>query len=134
MMQRLLPFGLLALLPSLATAGEPLRISWTNNLLTISGPHLPNDRLQVWYLEAFCHSGARDRDWSKTTLPHKTTLLWADPAGHRLKFRSLVQPEVEVIHEIRASDDELGLEFRLTNHGKDPVDLQWFQPACIRVA
>src|SRR5262249_20477638 len=30
--------------------------------------------------------------------------------------------------------DELDLRFQLTNKGHQPVDLQWFEPACIRVA
>ena len=125
---------LLFLMPSLAATGAGLKLSWTNNLLTISDPRLPSGKLEVWYLEAFCRSGAWDRDWSKTTLRHKTALEWADPAGRRLKFRTRVQPDVEVVHEIRAAEDELELRFKLTNHGKEPVDLQWFEPACIRVA
>jgi hypothetical protein len=124
----------LVVIPSLAALGEGLKVSWTNNLLTISDSRLPGAKLEVWYLEAFCRSGAWDRDWSKTTLRHKTTLEWADPSGRRLQFRTLVQPDVEVVHEIGAADDELDLSFRLRNHGKVPVDLQWFQPACIRVA
>src|SRR5579859_4501088 len=127
-------FILFVAIPCLSVTAEALRISWTNNLLTISSPQLPGGKLEVWYLEAFCRSGAWDREWGKTTLPHKTTLLRADPAGRRLAFRTLVQPNVEVEHEIRAGKDELDLRFRLTNHGSDPVDLQWFEPACIRVA
>lgn len=118
----------------LAGSAEGLKISWTNNLLTISNSRLPNGKLEVWYLEAFCRSDAWGRDWNKTTLPHKTTLVWSDSARTRLKFHTLVEPDVEVEHEIRAATDELDLRFRLTNHGKERVDLQWFQPACIRVA
>ena len=129
-----LPFALLMVVPCLSATAEGLQISWTNNLLTISDRRLPGGKLEVWYLEAFCQSGAWARDWSKTTLPHKTTLVGADPAGRRLTFRTLVQPDVEVEHEIRAGKDELDLRFRLTNNGNEPVDLQWFEPACIRVA
>jgi hypothetical protein len=88
----------------LAAAAQPLQISWTNNLLTIASPRFPGGKLQVWYLEAFCRSGAWDHDWSKTTLPHKTTLVWADPEGHSLKFRTLVQSDIEALHEIQAGD------------------------------
>jgi hypothetical protein len=38
------------------------------------------------------------------------------------------------MHEIDAAKDELDLHFRLTNKGRQGVDLQWFEPACIRVA
>jgi hypothetical protein len=120
-------------LPMLARAGGELKISWTNNLLTISGARLPAGKLEVWYLEAFCRSGAWGRDWSKTTLPHKTTLTWADPAGQHLKFRTSVEPNIQILHEIQVAGDGLELRFELLNQGKEPVDLQWFQPACIRV-
>ncbi len=125
---------LLPVLPAYVGAAENLQLSWTNNLLTVSDPRLPSGKLEVWYLEAFCRSRAWGREWRKTTLPHKTTLTRADPRGRRLKFRTLVEPDIEVRHEIRSRNDELELSFELTNHGKDPVDLQWFEPACIRVA
>jgi hypothetical protein len=118
----------------LAAAAQPLQISWTNNLLTIASPRFPGGKLQVWYLEAFCRSGAWDHDGSKTTLPHKTTLVWADPEGHSLKFRTLVQSDIEALHEIQAGDDNLDFQVALKNQGNQPVDLQWFEPACIRVA
>jgi hypothetical protein len=50
-----------------------------------------------------------------------------------LTFRTLVEPNIEVRHEIRAGEDELDLSFELINHGMEAVDLQWFEPACIRV-
>src|SRR4051794_34796810 len=59
----------------LCLSAPALEISWTNNLLTVSGTNLPGGTLDVWYLEAFCRTGAHDREWGKTTLPHKTTLL-----------------------------------------------------------
>src|SRR5713101_5125948 len=105
-------------MPAYIGAAENLRLSWTNNLLAVSDPRLPGGNLEVWYLEAFCRSRAWGRDWRKTTLPHKTTLTWADPRGRRLKFRTLVEPDIEVRHEIRSRNDELELSFELTNHGK----------------
>jgi len=124
---------LFLVLPLLARAAGDMRISWTNNILTLSDARLPGGKLEVWYLEAFCRSGAGTREWRKTTLPHQTTLTWADPAGHKLKFRTVVQPNIQVLHEIQTTDDGLELRFALLNQGREPVDLQWFEPACIRV-
>ncbi len=122
---------LLASLPM--RASEPLRISWTNNVLAVSAPHLPGGRLEVWYLEAFLRSGANGRDWGQSVLRHKTTLLESAADGSHLKFLTLVSTNVEVRHEIRAGADELDIRFVLTNRGSSRIDLQWFQPACIRV-
>jgi len=54
-----------------AIAGEPapsMRLSWTNNLLTVHDAQLPGGRLEVWYLEAFLKPGAQDRDWNESRL------------------------------------------------------------------
>jgi hypothetical protein len=123
---------LITVLSGLASAGQSPTLSWTNNLLTISGPELPGGKLDVWYLEAFCRKGSTDRDWSKTVVPHKTQLLTAQP--RRLAFRTMVETNVEVLHEVTAGKDEIDLRFELHNRGTAPVDLEWFQPACIRVA
>ena len=114
-------------------AADALTLSWTNNLLTVSGPHLPGQKLDIWYLEAFCRRGSTRRDWRQTTLPHQTKLLSADPAGRALSFRTRVEPDVEVLHEIHARADELDFRFEFMNHGGQSVDLEWFQPACIRL-
>ena len=115
-----------------ATAG--LTLSWTNNLLSVSGPDLPGRTLDIWYLEAFCRSGSTKRDWWQTVFPHKTTLVSASRDGKRLQFLTRFDPAVEVIHEVRAGRDEVEFTYKLTNRGTAPVDVNWFQPACIRVA
>jgi hypothetical protein len=117
----------------LCFSAHALEISWTNNLLTIAGTNLPGDKMEVWYLEAFCRSGAHDRNWGQTTVPHKTTLL-TNENNRVLRFRTMVQPEIEVTHVVTASADEIDFRFTLANRGKEDVDVQWFQPACIRVA
>lgn len=114
-----------------ATAGEKLLLSWTNNLLTISGAAMPGGKLDVWYLEAFCRPGAAKQKWDKTVIPHKTTLVSALP--HHLRFRTAIGPAVEVSHEVRAGEDEVEFQFELKNQGAEPIPIQWFQPACIRV-
>jgi len=116
-----------------AGAAPGLTLSWTNNLLTIAGPEVPGGQLNIWYLEAFCRSGSTHRDWRQTVLPHKTSLVSASRDGKRLQFSTRVQPSVEVRHDVRAGQDEVTFDFKLTNTGNESVDLNWFQPACIRV-
>ena len=116
---------------SSAAAAPALSLDWTNNLLTISGPNVPGEKIEVWYLEAFCRKGATGRDWNKTTLPHKTKLVSSEP--HRLRFLTTVEPNVEMRHEIRARSDEVEFQFELKNLGDQAVDIDWFEPACIRV-
>ena len=110
------------------------RLSWTNNLLTFHDARLPGGRLEVWYLEAFLQPGAHDRDWNETRLPHRTELVHATPDGQELRFKTRLEPSVVVLHEVRIESDGLDLRFLLSNEGTDAVPLQWFQPACIRVA
>ncbi|HEV8542912.1 MAG TPA: hypothetical protein VGR78_11015, partial [Verrucomicrobiae bacterium] len=69
----------------LATAADGLSITWTNNMLAVRGPNIPGDYVEIWYLEAFCRSGSTHQDWSKTTIPHKTVLLAAEPRKIRLR-------------------------------------------------
>lgn len=114
-------------------AAAGLTLSWTNNLLSVSAPNLPGQTLDIWYLEAFCRSGSTQRDWWQTVFPHKTTLVSASRDGKRLRFLTRFDPAVEVIHEVRAGKDEVEFIFKLTNQGDTPVDVNWFQPACIRV-
>ncbi len=56
---------ILIALPMVAVGSGDREISWTNNLLTISDTRLPGGKLEVWYLEAFCCSGASTREWGK---------------------------------------------------------------------
>ena len=113
-------------------SASALEVSWTNNLLTVAGADLPGGKLNVWYLEAFCRSGAHTQAWEKTTLPHRTTLV-TNEHNRVLRFRTLVQTNVEVTHVVTAGGDEIDFRFTLSNHGAQHIDLQWFQPACIRV-
>src|SRR3954469_16386558 len=113
-------------------AGEPFKLSWTNNLLTVTSSDLPGGKLEIWYLEAFCRTGSTHQDWGKTTLPHRTALLQAEPK--HLRFKTKVQPDVEVNHEVFAHNDELEFTFQFKNLGTSALDIDWSQPACIRVA
>jgi len=115
-----------------AHAGTSLTLAWTNSMLTISGPEVPGGRIEVWYLEAFCRGGGHDRDWRLTTIPHTTELVSADRKARRLRLRTIVEPNVELWHEIRAGEDEVDFRLTFRNNGDQPSEIQWFQP-CLRV-
>ena len=109
-----------------------LRIEWEDNILRISSPRIPTGAVELWYLEAFCRSGSTNRDWSETVIPHETAKLAVGPDGKMLRLKSVVEPGVEVIHEIRAEEDEVRFSVTLTNPTNQKVDIDWAQP-CIRV-
>lgn len=121
---------LLLLWVSTLAAAEPIRLSWTNNLLTVSHPNLPGKTMDVWYLEAFCRKGANQQKWDKTTIPHKTALLQAEP--NRLRFRTTIG-SVEMLHTLKSTEDEIDIDYELKNSGSETAPIEWFQPACIRV-
>lgn len=113
-------------------AATGLTVGWTNNMLTVTGPDLPGAKLETWYLEAFCRTGSTKRDWKQTVIPQKTELLSAANDGKRLRLRTKVDPNIEVLHDIRAGKDEIEFRLVLKNHGDQSVDVDWFQP-CTRV-
>lgn len=109
------------------------RIAWTNNVLTLTAPDVPGSPIEIWYLEAFLRPGAHGRDWRQSVLPHRTSLTAASPDGSRLEFLTTIGPATEVRHTVECVPDGLDLRFTLVNRGTNRLDLQWFQPACIRV-
>src|SRR5262245_9822574 len=115
------------------TIDPPLELSWTNNMLTISGGTSVRGReVKIWYLEAFCRPGGHDRDWSQTTIPHHTELISESKDRRHIRLRTIVEPKVEIVHDIRARKDEVEFRLTLKNHGDRASDVQWFQP-CLRV-
>jgi hypothetical protein len=128
------PLALVLFVSWAATAANAasLSLSWTNNMLTISGPELPGKSFNVWWLEAFCRKGSTKRVWDQTTIPHKTELLSASADGTHLRLRSRVEPNVEVLHELQAHQNDVDCQLVLKNHDSRPVDLEWLEP-CIRV-
>jgi hypothetical protein len=120
-----------------AQADEPpaqqnLRLSWSNNMLTIAAERLPGGAVKVWYLEAFCRPGSTDRDWHETVIPHKTRIVEQDPAGQWLKLESVLDDGVRVTHEIRSSADEVDFQLTASNPTDRPSQAHWAQP-CVRV-
>ena len=121
---------------SRGSEGEDARfsLSWTNNVLRVSSPKLPLGKLEILYLEAFCRSGAHNQRWDRTKIPHRTTLLRTSADGKRLEFETMVADKVVVHHDILAERDSIRFSYTLKNPGQEAFDVQWFQPACIRVA
>lgn len=113
-----------------AFTAEPLSLGWTNNMLRISGPQIPGEYVEIWYLEAFCRSGSTHRKWEETTIPHKTELVSSTP--QRIRLRTKVQPAVILEHEIISKSDEVDFKVTARNDGAEFSDTQWFQP-CMRV-
>src|SRR5688572_23732140 len=125
---------LLALVACVTVCGQgpaPLKLAWTNNMLRISGPQVPGDYVEIWYLEAFCRSGSTHRKWNETTIPHKSELIAARP--NELRLRTRVEPSTVIDHVITSTDDEVTFADEIRNEGDQFVDVQWFQP-CVRLA
>lgn len=111
---------------------DRLHIQWENNILTISGKNMPGEKMNILYLEAFCKTGSTNREWDSTTIPHKTELVSGKDNDSHIQLRSIVQPNVEVLHDIKAGKDEVEFNLVLHNKGHKYLDIDWFQP-CIRV-
>src|SRR6266487_1204820 len=111
---------------------DGLHVQWKNNTLTISSEDLPGKKMNITYLEAFCKTGSTNRKWEETTILHETELISTEDDDKHIKLRTIVKPDIEVIHDIRACKDEV--EFNLIFHNKDDkaIDIEWFQP-CISV-
>lgn len=109
-----------------------LTINWENNMLTIQGRDLPGEKLEVWYLEAYCRPGSTDRDWRETVIGHKTQLVRVSPDKKRLDLQCRLDDGVVVRHTVTASRDEV--DFRIVAHNPTGVESQahWAQP-CVRV-
>ena len=125
---------ILILIPSAQAAPEPLQLSWTNNMLTIAAPWIPGEKIEVWHMEAFCRPGSTKRDWHETTIPHKTTLVSASKKRDHLTLSTVIEPLIHCEHEIRSTADEVTFTYKLKNPGVSAADIEWFQPACIRLA
>ena len=109
-----------------------LRLSWSEEMLTIEGPEILGGALEIWYLEAFCRPGSTDRDWAETVIPHTTELIEAAPDGRMLHLRSTLDDGVVVDHRISAGLDVVSFDVEATNPTDRPSDAHWAQP-CIRV-
>jgi hypothetical protein len=92
---------------------------------------LPGGKLQILYLEAFCRNGSTEQEWKKTVVPHKTKLVYQGKS--LLRFQTVIEPAGLMDHEVRVGTNGIDFQYTLKNQGKEPLGLEWFQPACIRV-
>ena len=70
-------FLFLTVIASIQSA-EPtnLKLHWANNILTISGHHLPGKEIKIHYLEAYCRANSHTTDWANhTEINHKTKIV-----------------------------------------------------------
>lgn len=107
----------------------PLQLSWTKSILAVSGA-FPGGKIDTLYLEAYCRSGARDRLWKETVIPHTAEKISDD--GRMITLVDKVEGGVEVTHRITAGAGEVDFQVEAVNHGKEYVDAQWVQP-CVRL-
>lgn len=110
----------------------PLKISWKDNLLSVTRSDLPSGRIDIHYLEAFCRAASHDCDWGDTVIPHETALLSVNDESTQLHLESRLVDGTVVSHSITASRD--AIDFHLTAHNETDRDsaVHWAQP-CIRV-
>ncbi|MCC6795369.1 MAG: hypothetical protein IT366_09645 [Candidatus Hydrogenedentes bacterium] len=121
-----------ALCASPATENPALRIEWRDNILTISGPKLPGEKIDTLYLEACCRKGSTHRKWEETVIPHTTRLVSANADKTRIELESVVDGGVTVTHDIQARGDRVTFDLVIANTSDAPVDIEWAQP-CMRV-
>jgi hypothetical protein len=139
MWSALLSMSLVLACGARALTGSPARstragltISWDGSFLIIRGPNIPGGRVRVWYLEAFCRSGSTRRVWEQSVIPQHTVELEHTSDGEFLKLLSKLEGGVELLHEIRAGQDEVNFRVTGVNRGPSYADVVWAQP-CIRV-
>jgi hypothetical protein len=123
---------ILALNSELSADDSGLQLAWANNILTISGPKVPGERVETWYLEAYCRPGSTDREWGETTIGHRTELVDAATDKKSLRLRCTLRDGVTVDHEIRATEDEVNFQLVAHNPTTTASQVSWAQP-CIRV-
>lgn len=114
------------------TAIGSITLDWDKNYLKVSAPNIPGGPIRILWWEAFCRKGSTHRRWQETTIPHRTELVSRSADGKTIRLKTHVQPSVEVTELLEAGPGEVRFDITLRNRGKDPVDLEWFEP-CIRV-
>lgn len=134
---RICRLALVAVLISVAAvrAAEPaggVRLAWADNKLTLHAPHLPGERVEIWYLEAYCRAGSTDRDWNQTVIKHQTRLLGASPDGRRIELEDRLADGLVVRHVLTAGKDDVTFELEARNPTDRRSEAHWAQP-CVRV-
>jgi hypothetical protein len=116
----------------LAAEPRPMTLHWEQNMLTISGEHVPGKEIKIWYLEAYCRAGSTDRDWKETVIPHTTELVSLSDDRRKLQLKCTVSDGVIVEHTITTTVDEVDFRITATNPTDKASEIHWAQP-CLRV-
>lgn len=109
-----------------------MHVTWHDNTLRVRAEQVPGGEIEMLYLEAFCRRGSTRRDWRETILPFATELIEADRDGRHLTLRTVVDDTIEIMHDVRAGDDDVAFEWVLSNPTSREVGCEWAQP-CLRV-
>ena len=120
---------------STATAQEhvaPLKVTWKEKMLQISGDDLPGESLDVWYIEAYCRPGSTEQDWNKTVIGHTSKLVRQEEDGSSVEVRDELEDGVIVKHRITAGKDVVTFDITAHNPTKIASEVDWGQP-CVRV-
>ena len=127
-------FLFLTVIASIQSA-EPtnLKLHWSNNILTISGHHLPGKEIKIHYLEAYCRANSHTTDWANhTVIKHKTKLVSLNENKTKLILLCNISDGVTVEHLITSTRDEIDFNLTAYNPTKKKSEAHWAQP-CIRV-
>src|SRR6185369_9948127 len=104
---------------------DSLHITWEHNKLTIWGDNLRGKKINIEYLEAFCKTGSTNRLWDETKIPHETRLVSTDDNNQHITLKTIVQPDIEIKHDIRARKDEVEFNLVVRNKGDKNIDIDW---------
>jgi hypothetical protein len=115
-----------------ASADEGLRLRRDANWLYVVHGKLPGGSIRINYLEAYCRPNSTDADWSKTVIPHSSTVVSAAPDGKRIELRDTLEDGVVMNHVITAEDDEVRFTLIATNPTPRISEAHWAQ-ACPRL-
>ncbi len=107
-----------------------LSISWSDEILTIHGDHLPGDSVQVWYIEAFCRNGSHETAWEETVIGHQSKLISASPK--EIILENYLDDGMVAHHIISVKNDEIIFDVTISNPTEKASEAHWAQP-CIRV-
>jgi hypothetical protein len=126
----------LAFLPAITQAEDTkpvdLRLSWRENMLSVSGRGVPGGEIPILYLEAYCRPGSTDREWGETVIKHTAELLSASADGKQIRLRDTLADGVIVDHLIMAGIDDVTFELIARNPTGEASQAHWAQP-CMRV-
>ena len=114
------------------SATHPLRLDWKDNLLTLSGAHLPGGEMKVHYIEAYCRPGSTNRKWEQTVIGHAARVVSAADDRTALTLECLLKDGVVVRHEIHARPDEVDFRITASNPTSTASAAHWAQP-CVRL-